>query len=306
MSSHATTSGSQRVSALPTARLRLPEGWTAQVMLRDAQGNVIDAHAWRVGLAGASDLFARADRVLKQDGDRWVIAVDLALAERRLQVVAKHHVYPGDLAGIVRSLLPGRAMRNFQTACTLIRAGVPVTWPLAALERAGPHGQRESLFITERIAGAVDLHAWVQQWTAGQRDVTPAARRTLARRLGETFARLDRAGLWHRDAKAGNFLVAEGTDGPAVYLVDLDGVRSRPPWATHATHRGPAKLAATLIWAGSITTTDAWRAVHASARAGNRNVDKAMVRSLYHHAVAERLATFIMAARAATGDKERP
>ena len=275
-------------------------------MLRDAQGNVIDAHAWRVGLAGASDLFARADRVLKQDGDRWVIAVDLALAERGLPVVAKHHVYPGGWAGIVRGLLPGRAMRNFQTACMLIRAGVPVTWPLAALERTGPRDQRESLFITERITGAVDLHAWVQQWTAGQRDVTPAARRTLAHRLGETFARLDRAGLWHRDAKAGNFLVAEGTDGPVVYLVDLDGVRTRPPWVTHATHRGPAKLAATLMWAGSITATDAWRAVRAYAQAGNRNADKAMVRSLYRRAVAERLATFIMAARAAMADKERP
>ncbi len=275
-------------------------------MLRDAQGNGIDAQAWRAGLAGASNFLGRAERVLKQDGDRWVIAADLALGAGLLPVVIKHHVAPGGVAGIVRGVLPGRAMRNFQTACTLIRAGVPVTWPLAALERAGPHGRRESLFITERITGAVDLHAWVQQWTAGQRNVTPTARRTLARHLGETFARLDRAGLWHRDAKAGNFLVAEEPDGPAVYLVDLDGVRTRLPWATHATHRGPAKLAATLMWAGSITATDAWRAVRAYARAGNRNADKAMVRSLHHRAAAERLATFIMTARAATGDKERP
>ena len=284
---------------MPTAKLHLPGGWSGRVLLRDSQNGTIDLAQWHAGLTTMPDFLRRADHVYKQDGAQWVVAARLALGDRLQPIVAKHHVTCGGFSGLLRRLLPSRAVQNFETACRLMRRGVPVTWPLAALERIDTSGHQESVFVTEQIPDAVDLHAWVQQWAGGQRHPTFATRRMLARRLGELFALLEQAGLWHRDAKAGNFLVADGPDGPQVYLVDLDGVRPALAWRGRTIHRGMAKLAATLLWAGPITATDGLRALRAYAgtRGRKETPDKALLYSLWRRAIAERLATFLLAAR---------
>jgi len=290
--------------ALPTARVRLPDGWAGAVMLRDGQGHDLDAGQWE-DLAGViRALPERAAHVFKQQGPRWVAADRWSFGEHKVAVVVKHHVEPDGLPGAVRLLNRSRAARNFTMACKLLRAGVTVPWPLAALERVRD-GRRESLFVAEQIPGAVELHAWVQDWTTGRRRVEPTQRRILARRIGAMFAALEHAGWWHRDAKAGNFLVVPSDEGLRIALVDLDGLRPILPWDRAARLRGPAKLAATLMWSGRITATDAARAMRAYDRGRNVSagrIDRSLAYRLWQRAVAERLTTFMLAA----GSTDRP
>ena len=98
-------------------------------------------------------------------------------------------------------------------------------------------------------------------------------------------ARLEADGLYHRDLKASNILLADwvGRDGPVrPYLVDLDGVLRRPRWRAARRWRPLVRLAASLADHVSITRTDYARFLKAYlAVSGERSEDwKPRFRSL--------------------------
>lgn len=282
---------------MKTARLSLSGGWKGLVALTGPDGQTLDLEEWKDCLCRPSDLVENAENVLKTDGPTRVVSRHLAVGPHRFEAVLKRHVTkPGPLAGF-RSVFPSRSMQTFELARRLLRAGLDTPWPLAALERRDPFRGIESILVTEHLTGAVELYRFVQE--AEQSNLlVPSMHRLLCHQTVLAFTTLTQCGLWHRDAKASNFLVRKEADSVQLWLVDLDGIKPIMPWDRTNQTRGLAKLAATLGWSGRIGATDLLRIVNEYARVFEWSLTERnrLFRSLWQRAVAERLTTFIATA----------
>ena len=112
-------------------------------------------------------------------------------------------------------------------ARVLAAHGFATPEPVAAIEFRRAGLLRRSFFITREVAGAVTADV---RWQAilADRDARRrrAARRALARALGELFRRLHAAGLYHNDLKDVNVLVDGPPAAPHLVLLDLERVRA--------------------------------------------------------------------------------
>jgi hypothetical protein len=123
--------------------------------------------------------------------------------------------------------------------------------------------------------------------------------------IGRIFAMLDNAGLWHRDAKAGNILVcpksgnfADSASAFEVILVDLDGIKRKILRCRGSSFRGMSKLASTLLWHGGISTSDYLRAftIYSNLTGLDKSRRRDVFRELARRAVALRLLTLARSA----------
>ncbi len=106
-----------------------------------------------------------------------------------------------------------RSLREAQVLEVLQRDGLPGPRCLAA----GEDGQGQAFVLTEEVPQTVGLMAALRARPDGR------ARRELAARLGETLARLHRAGFAHGDLYAKHVLVRESDS--EVYLLDWQRAR---------------------------------------------------------------------------------
>lgn len=114
-----------------------------------------------------------------------------------------------------------RPFREWRYLASMRARRLPVPRPVAALVEPSGLWYRAAL-ITERIAPAVPLAAWLQKGEAG---AAPWAA------VGATLARFHALGASHPDLNAHNILV--GPD-PAIHLIDFDRGGWRDPggaWA---------------------------------------------------------------------------
>jgi tRNA A-37 threonylcarbamoyl transferase component Bud32 len=144
--------------------------------------------------------------------------------DRRRRAVFRRYRRGGLFRWLTRDKLFGAA-RPFLELDVVESArahGVPTVEVLAVrVDRIGPflyHGE----MVTEELEDAPDL----VQWLGGEAP-RPAARRAIARALGESVARLHLAGVIHPDLHLKNLLVRPG-DPPQAFVIDLDrAVRRR-------------------------------------------------------------------------------
>ncbi len=132
---------------------------------------------------------------------------------------------PRNLRRRLRHLLgPSRARRGWQIAFALLNRDIPTPRPLAYLEqRLGPF-VLDSALITERIADAQPLDAFLRQRIGAlRRGAGFRQRRALTDRLARMLRKLIDRGFYHRDCKAGNILVAGQTCD--LLWIDMDGIR---------------------------------------------------------------------------------
>lgn len=119
---------------------------------------------------------------------------------------------------------PRPAMRSWYAAHALGVRGIDVAAPLAARMPCNPLSYRSCYVISAALEAAVGLDRYV---TANlQCPQATGRRRAFAAALGRHFRRLHGQGVYHRDLKASNILVAERTPHDwSFYVVDLDRVR---------------------------------------------------------------------------------
>ncbi len=277
-----------------TASLSLGNGYGAIVALHDSAVRTLSKADWSKTLADPAGLLNRFEQVLKADGDAKVGVCNLAIGRERIAVVVKSRTRYKGPSGIVRSALPVRAVGDFRTARKLLRAGIATAMPLAAVVRKAGTAGIHSLFITEYIEGGMDLYCFFESVQAGRLSLTHASRRDLCVSLAEIFAGLHRAGLWHRDAKAGNFFVRISEPGRfEPLLVDMEGIKPYRFCRGNVRFRGLSKLAATLLWCECIGRRDYLRVFVRYAKVtGLRRARRAGIfRALAGAAMAIRLTT---------------
>jgi tRNA A-37 threonylcarbamoyl transferase component Bud32 len=107
-------------------------------------------------------------------------------------------------------------MAAFRRGHALLARGIATARPAAAVDRRGGGRVRDTLVMTEAVAGE-PLSDWLR------RGPPAAERRRVVRELARMIRRMHDAGFSHRDLKAPNILIAPAGGQPV--LVDLDGLR---------------------------------------------------------------------------------
>ncbi|MBE0534456.1 MAG: hypothetical protein IH624_02220 [Phycisphaerae bacterium] len=240
---------------IASTRLTLKDGWRALVALRDPKGNVLSPSDWEKLLADPRWLLDGDGRRLKSDECGSVRVRTIRVGARDLCVVVKVQKQASRFKGFFRNLRSARAVRTFRTAVKLQAMGVASEYPLAALEQRKGLWSTKNIYISNYIESR-NLYYFLREdlATFGHRE--PACRRTVARQIAEIFAGLHNGGLWHRDAKAGNFVVQVSGNLCKVMLVDLDGIKPYRLCRRRNRFRSLAKLASTVLCHRSIHSSD--------------------------------------------------
>lgn len=272
-----------------------------QFVSEDAMGRDLPGSCWgEVVSSQLPALLANPAKVLKSDGTSKVIMGRLDFGGVEMAVVVKVYGAGKGVAGRLREVFRCKAMRNFKASAGLLELGIPVAFPLAAIKGGRDNWTGQGVFVTEYVEGSVDLHDFLlENINLDGKGNDLNLKKGLAEQIGGIFAKLDGGGLWHRDSKAGNFLVCPRKGaGFDVVLVDLDGIKRKLTKRREPGFRGLAKLASTLLWHGGISRSDYLRAftVYSNLTGLSKGRRKEVFRRLAQRAVALRILTLAKAA----------
>jgi tRNA A-37 threonylcarbamoyl transferase component Bud32 len=178
--------------------------------------------------------FRRKDaKILKHSASSTVVEMDCPGPEGSRPVIYKRFACTARTDSLASLVRQPPALRSFVLGHALLNRRLPTAVPLAVFHRRRFGLLSEGYLLTEKIADALDLRAFVQRLAS-----QPAGpRQTTLRNVLDAVARLVRTlhqrRVSHRDLKAANVLLAPSRKpgaGPADYdvcLIDLVGV-SRP------------------------------------------------------------------------------
>jgi lipopolysaccharide heptosyltransferase I len=247
-----------------TASLELGNGWSGRVVLSDlsneahrakadAQSRKFSIADWSKCLSQPGLLFEDTEKILKTEGRNCVAVKNLSIGNTQLKVVIKRHCPQIGLRQFFRSFRQGRALRNFDTALKLLNCGIPVAAPFAALHKRSNFRTLQSIYITEFFEDSVTLYNFAEEKAKGQFTI----KKQLCNQLAAILAAFHKNGLWHRDSKAGNFIVCRDADGKyKISLVDTDGIKSYRLRRETCRFRSLWQLAASLLSVSAVSRTD--------------------------------------------------
>jgi len=259
MENEAKTSNSLVPKSPGKATITLDNGYRGIVSSVDPTGRVISADDWKAVLKGLENLLESPKKVLKSDGSTTVAIYDLDISGKIIPVVIKSHIFKPSIKNIICRSFRDKSFRNFLTADKLCDNQIPVIFPLAALKQKQGLSTIKSVYVTEYSVNSSNLHDFISDNLSNSSpDVRSfEIKKQLGSQIAAIFAGLDKAGLWHRDAKAGNFLVTcKSQTDLKVSLVDMDGIKRNVFRTDNKRYRGLAKLASTLNFSGAINMTD--------------------------------------------------
>jgi heptosyltransferase-1 len=211
---------------LKVGRLKLADGWRGLVCLRDSSGRNFSLTDWAECLARPRSALEDYEKLLKAEEPSLVVQKNLKIGRQRLSVVVKYDARRAGLREWLRSLRFSKAARNFRTARRLLERDIQAAVPVAAVYKRKCFSIIESIYITEYIEGSVNLYHFLRGQLPQDRMEQYALKKQLTEQIAGILARLHKVGLWHRDAKAGNFIVCRDSDGRcSVKLVDMDGIK---------------------------------------------------------------------------------
>ncbi len=161
------------------------------------------------------------------------------------------------------------ALSAWRAAQALAVRGFSTPEPVAAIELWRGGVLTRSFFLTREVADALpaDRH-WQAILADGDAPRRRAARRALARALGDLFRRLHAAGLYHNDLKDVNVLVRGSADAPACVLLDLERVRVLARVGQRRRVKNLVQLARTLGRQASAADRARFLAAYAGAPRG--------------------------------------
>lgn len=201
-------------------------------------------------LKAATEQAMACTQTLKASASSRVCKLD----ERSHSVVIKHFT-PRRWASWLASAVRGSAARRSWYAGHQLRtAGIATARPLVYLERLTVLGIPECLLVTEFIADARPLRSTWESANLNERS-------HLRCRAARLLRRLHQHGLAHRDLKAANWLVRQGSgeNPPQLFLVDLVGVTR--PWKLTRRRRAAnlARFALSFVGHPAATPTECLR-----------------------------------------------
>ena len=281
-----------------SARINLDNGWAGRVCLNLQSGERVSVRQWQDALCELEKLLEEPKKRLKLDGSTSVAVYDLQILGKTISVAVKTHNRKGGIVNLLRGLLRDKSLRSFRTAARLCENSIPTAYPLAAIRRKHGLITAKTIFITEYIENSMDLYSFlaenVSQNDPGNKS-SGQIKKQIARQIADIFARLHNAGMWHRDAKAGNFLIAPAESGGfEAKLIDMDGIKPYLITAGKRRYFAFTKLGAVLMWHRGINLTDYLRSFRFYCNLGRIDKHKSdkIFRRLCRSATALRLLSY--------------
>jgi 3-deoxy-D-manno-octulosonic acid kinase len=174
---------------------------------------------------------------------------------------------------------PSRPARELCATARLRAAGAPVATPVLALAWRRGWLWRGAV-ATRFVPDAIDAGAFLEAAPSPER-----CRRILAA-AGRTVRRFHDAGGWHADLHVANLLVRE-TQGPEIWIIDLDRARVGPPPDPRARMSQLMRLYRSLRKRGLLAAAGGARGC-ATFLSGYADGDRALRRALAASLPAER------------------
>ncbi|MFH0963244.1 MAG: lipopolysaccharide kinase InaA family protein [Planctomycetota bacterium] len=200
-------------------------------------------------------------KLLKDGGTTRVEVHALDGPEGPAEIVVKRYKNKGPRWALSYLVRRSRALRGWRLANALFVRDVPTAMPVAAWEVRRLGLLRESGVVTQRIADARELHAFLTRVLpnlAGRDRLKAGA--CAAELLGRAVASLHERGFSHRDLKVSNILLSREDGEPrAVYLIDLDGISRCRRLSTGRRMLDLARLAVSARSTRAVRTTDGLR-----------------------------------------------
>jgi hypothetical protein len=211
-------------------------------------------------LADPDEPFRRAGvKLLKDSRSSTVAELQIPVNGALREVIYKRFrvtLWSDPLAALVRDT---PALRSWIYGHSLLERCLPTARPLAVLHRRRHGLVYEGYLLTEKIASAEHLRAYLDRLNR----LTDAHRRTALRHRIDQVAvlarELHRRHLSHRDLKASNLLV----DKDQVWLIDLVGVRHHRKLGRGRRVQNLARLHASFHDNPTLTRTDKVRFLRA-------------------------------------------
>jgi serine/threonine protein kinase len=234
-------------------------GWRGWVAVRAAGKDQFSKSGWEKLLAEPEKVLEGAQQTLKVEGLNTVTVKYLDIGGRGVKAVIKRRHRGGGIRGICRSMGAAHAIRNFIAAVKMKQYGLPVAAPLAAVYHKRFLFCDESIYISEYVEGT-NLHEFLRNMRA-QGEERYWIMRELCGKMAEIFAELHKNNLWHRDAKATNFVVNQDSDGEyQITITDVDGIKQYLSRSEDRQMQGLWQFAASVMGLAGITRTDYLRA----------------------------------------------
>lgn len=228
--------------------LKLPDNW---------QGFAVEK--WADFAFDPQKLTENPDTVLKSDGQNITGLKTLDHNGKKISFVFKKTITEFTAKSTIDFFRDSKSVRNLSLAVELKDRQIDSAEPVAALWRKKQFKTIENIYLTEYIPASLSLYDVA--FGKNKEIISDfSVRKSVITAVAELIASLHKAGCWHRDSKAGNFIVYKNDAG--VYkakFVDLDGIkRDLPGWGKNRI-RTLAKLAETLTRFKVVTFTDLYR-----------------------------------------------
>lgn len=229
-------------------KLQLADGW---------QGVAVEK--WAKLVIEPDKIGGNPEKVFKSDSNCITALKKFKCGGKKASLVFKRTTSKfsgGTLFDFIRGT---KAERNFNLALELSARGIDAALPAAALWRRRGIGEVENIYLTEYIPGSVNLYDIA--FGRNQEVIEKfSSRKEIINQVAIILAKLRKAGYWHRDSKAGNFIVYKNGDGIwQTKLVDLDGIKLNYLYLGKNNVRTLAKLAETLTRFKTVNFTDLYR-----------------------------------------------
>ena len=183
-----------------------------------------------------------------------------------------------------------KSLRNFYLAVLLKQKNIEVAAPVAALW----HRKYGSIYITEYIPDSLDLYDVAFGKNMEILKNFPI-RKAVIKQVAQIVAKLHQSNFWHRDSKAGNFIIYKDGGIYRVKLIDLDGIKQDSGLRQENHIRTLSKLAETLLRFKTVNFTDLYRGflIYCDEMKIDSSRAKELLRRVERAAVAARLVTIM-------------
>jgi tRNA A-37 threonylcarbamoyl transferase component Bud32 len=223
--------------------LKLPGGWKG-----------VAVEKWSDLVFEPEKLVEKPDLIFKLEKGNITALKKIESGGKKISFVVKKTVRRTGFKALADFLRAPKSLRNFYLAVLLKQKSIEVAEPVAALWSK----KEGNIYITEYIQNSLNLY---EVAFGKDKEILTnfSARKTIIRQVAEIIAKLHKANFWHRDSKAGNFIIYKDGNIYRVKLIDLDGIKQDSISRKENHIRTLAKLAETLTRYKNVHFTDLYR-----------------------------------------------
>ncbi len=259
--------------------LKLSDGWKG-----------VAVEQWSDFTFEPEKLTQNPDKVFKSENANFIVLKQVETSGKKSSLVVKKTACRTGIRALADFFRAPKSLRNFYLAVLLKQKGIDVAEPVAALW----HRKYGSIYITEYIPDSLNLYDVA---FGKNREILTnfSVRKTVIKNVAQIIAKLHKSDFWHRDSKAGNFIIYKDGGIYSVKLIDLDGIKQDSGLRRQNHIRTLSKLAETLIRFKMVNFTDLYRGflIYSDAMKIGNDQAKELFRKVERTAVAARLVTVI-------------